>query len=379
MRRVARWILPVLWLCGLGFSIYLYGVFIDALDGDVAEGGLCAVGGFFDCEAAAMSRWSRFLGFPLAAWGAGFYLGSIVLWGFELQGNVVARNCLAIVSGAAVFVSLLLAVVSVVELNHLCPYCGIIYVINILAFGLLVLGGYLQNRAGDWGLLSAPATAFVIVMALTLGAFEWHLAQQRVLPKGPMQTLANHEDVPMLGNPEAPVVITVFSDFECGHCARAHRLLSVVQKAYGDQVALSYRHFPLNSACNEERMKGKTLHPNACYAAKLAIAAAAQNKFWEVSHGFFEALGKHTKDRSKELYEKVAAEQGLDLDLFHSQMATGRLDEVLRRDVDLGNKLRINATPTLFVNEHKVMGIPADLGGLIERELRDIKQESTLQ
>ncbi|MDB4986778.1 MAG: Na+/H+ antiporter NhaA type, partial [Myxococcaceae bacterium] len=78
-------------------------------------------------------------------------------------------------------------------------------------------------------------------------------------------------EAPVRGAPMAKVTIVEFSDFECPHCGAAHPLLSRVLEEFNGKVNLVFKNFPLDS------------HKNAAPAARAAVAAHAQGKFWELA------------------------------------------------------------------------------------------------
>src|SRR3989344_3696674 len=55
------------------------------------------------------------------------------------------------------------------------------------------------------------------------------------------------------GNPDAPVIIVEYSDFECPFCKRFHETMQQATAEYGDQVAWVYRHFPLDQLHSKAR------------------------------------------------------------------------------------------------------------------------------
>ncbi|HET6583211.1 MAG TPA: thioredoxin domain-containing protein, partial [Nannocystaceae bacterium] len=84
-------------------------------------------------------------------------------------------------------------------------------------------------------------------------------------------------DAPMLGPENALVTIIVFSDFQCPFCARVQPTLAELRKQHPDDLRIVFRHMPL------------TMHPHARAAAKAAIAADRQGKFWRM-HDFLFGL-----------------------------------------------------------------------------------------
>lgn len=77
-------------------------------------------------------------------------------------------------------------------------------------------------------------------------------------------------DTPVMGNPDAPITMIEFSDFECPYCARGAETVKNIREAYPDQVKIYFMQFPLTN-----------MHPNAQKAAEASLCAAEQGKFEE--------------------------------------------------------------------------------------------------
>ena len=164
-------------------------------------------------------------------------------------------------------------------------------------------------------------------------------------------------DSPVLGNPDAPVTIVEFSDFQCRFCARSAPVLRRLLEAYGDELRLAYKHFPLS------------FHPQARPAAIAALAAQEQGGFWEMHDALFRQAGQL---RTEE-FPALAAAAGLDPERFRRDYETKWKEYESRIDSDyaLGLKVDVRGTPTLYVNGRKVQ--PGTLEGIrarIEEELR---------
>jgi len=139
---------------------------------------------------------------------------------------------------------------------------------------------------------------------------------------------------PMRGAPMAKVSIVEFSDFECPHCGAAHPLLARVLEEYAGKVNLAFKHFPLDG------------HKNAAPAARAAVAAQAQGKFWEMADALFE----HQRELSPENVRKFAKELGLDTAKFEADIAATQTQQRVDADKKEGTALGIQGTPTLFIN-----------------------------
>jgi protein-disulfide isomerase len=73
-----------------------------------------------------------------------------------------------------------------------------------------------------------------------------------------------------LGKSKAPVLIEVFSDYQCRRCAAFNTDLKHVQLKYGDQVRMTFHEFPLTQ-----------IHNKALLAAQAAEAAGPQGRFFK--------------------------------------------------------------------------------------------------
>jgi predicted DsbA family dithiol-disulfide isomerase len=161
------------------------------------------------------------------------------------------------------------------------------------------------------------------------------------------------EGAPSRGSPMAPVTIVEFSDFECPYCGQAHPILAHVMDELEGRVRLVFRHFPLSA------------HPNAMPAARAAIAAGNQGKFWEMHDMLFEHQGQLEEDD----LARYAEELGLDMARFRTDLASAETQRVIERDRELGERLGVEGTPSFFVNGRHYMEPPRSLGVYVREEL----------
>jgi protein-disulfide isomerase len=141
-------------------------------------------------------------------------------------------------------------------------------------------------------------------------------------------------DAPVRGAPMAKITIVEFSDFECPYCGAAHPVLSQTIEQLGGQVNLVFKQFPLEG------------HKNAMPAARAAIAAQRQGKFWELADLLFE----HQRELSPDKIRALAQEAGLDMARFDADVASAEVQERVERDRKDGLALDVQGTPTLFIN-----------------------------
>jgi protein-disulfide isomerase len=125
------------------------------------------------------------------------------------------------------------------------------------------------------------------------------------------------EDDHVRGDPDAPVTVIEYSDFECPFCGEFHPTLQRLV-AESDDVRWVYRHFPLPS-----------LHPNAEMAAEASECAAEQGAFWAMADAMFESQGLGL---SRSRLSILAEEVGLDASRFNECLDSGRYASKVQAD-----------------------------------------------
>jgi protein-disulfide isomerase len=147
---------------------------------------------------------------------------------------------------------------------------------------------------------------------------------------------------PSYGPEDAPVTIIEFSDFECPYCRRhALEVQSRLLQAYGDQIRLVYKDFPLSS-----------IHANAIPAAEAAQCAQEQGQFW----GFHDLLFGMQLGLSPEAYQQYASSLGLDMDEFDQCVSERRYADDVQGDYNFAASLGVRSTPTFFINGIAIVG-----------------------
>lgn len=111
----------------------------------------------------------------------------------------------------------------------------------------------------------------------------------------------------------------------------------------------------------------ESIHPQSQEAAEASECAAEQGKFWEVAEKFYQ----HQTDLDVAALKRYAGELGLDVARFSQCLASGKMAERVRRDLEDGRALGVRATPTFFVGQKMIEGPldSAEFARLIEQEL----------
>jgi protein-disulfide isomerase len=145
------------------------------------------------------------------------------------------------------------------------------------------------------------------------------------------------------GNPDAPVTLEEFGDFQCPPCGNFAVFIDELVKEYDPLLRLVFRNFPL---------------PNHRYAREAALAAEAaglQGHYWEMHDVLYREQSVWSNaDNTRELYESYAGMLGLDLNQFKKDMDSDKARQRVEADEARGNSLGIKATPTLFVDNREM-------------------------
>ena len=143
------------------------------------------------------------------------------------------------------------------------------------------------------------------------------------------------DDQPMKGNPEASVTVVEFTDYQCPNCAAVHPVVERLITEYGDRVRFVVRDFPLSS-----------IHADAQKAAEAAEAAREQGKYWD----FTAILFRNQSSLKPAQLKQYAQVLGLDAAKFGAALDSGRFADKIQRDLNDGERIGVNGTPTFFVN-----------------------------
>ncbi len=143
---------------------------------------------------------------------------------------------------------------------------------------------------------------------------------------------------PVLGDKNAKVSVVIFSDRQCPFCSKTDPLLQEVIKdpVLSKQVNVVFKEFPLS------------FHPNARPAAKAALAAGEQGKFWEMTTKMY----ANQQTLSAENYTKWAKELGLNVAKFQADLKANdaAYEKAITADTELGTKeANVRGTPSLYV------------------------------
>lgn len=163
----------------------------------------------------------------------------------------------------------------------------------------------------------------------------------------------SHKGSPLRGSPMAPVTIYEFSDFQCPHCRFAAPYLKKIVDDSNGKVKLVFKQYPLPG------------HPKAREAAKAALAADRQGKFWEMHDLIF----KNQERLQTANFEDYAKELGLDLRRFRVDVKSKEVEAKIDEDRAEGKRAGVDSTPSIYVNDRKYVFPPEQLSDYVREEL----------
>lgn len=134
-------------------------------------------------------------------------------------------------------------------------------------------------------------------------------------------------------------------------------MLQQVLEKFPDKVKLVVKNYPLRS------------HKFALNAARAALSAKIQGKFWEFHH----ELMKNYKSINDAKIQEIARQLQLDMERFNQDMKSRAVQSIIDRDVQNGNRIGVRGTPTVFING-KRLGV-RNLSGFIEAIEAELKKK----
>ena len=169
-------------------------------------------------------------------------------------------------------------------------------------------------------------------------------AQEPAGPSVPDRAVPVTAKDPIWGNPDAPVTIVEFSDFQCPFCARVGETLDELRRVYGPaQLRLVWKNYPLPFH-NQARP--------AADAAMTVFALGGTDAFWK----FHDLVFANQRELSAENYLRWAALAGVDGAKFEAELSAKQRLPKVDEDVELAARLGIRGTPVFRINGVPLMG-----------------------
>jgi protein-disulfide isomerase len=170
------------------------------------------------------------------------------------------------------------------------------------------------------------------------------------------------DDDVVLGDPNAPVTIFVFGDYQCPFCGKFFKETEpLIRKNYIDtgKIKMVYKDFAF-------------LGPESTYAAEAAECAKDQGKYWqyhdvllEIEYAEFQKVlrgelssSEGSGNLNRDLFKKIAGDLGMDVNNFLSCFDSRKYKDEVAKDLKeakaaMGQQA---STPTFFINGEMIRG-----------------------
>ncbi len=354
---------------------------------NIADSACSALGGAGSCEKVAQSAYSfipsvPLLGnVPIALFGFGFYGTLVFLFGMNLKSTSTEENeeRLKIVLGISVLALLLDVVllgISIGIIGTLCQLCAITYVVTIIIIVICVIAlkGFKKDPKT---LLQTVVKSVGTLFVIFLFNFSVAFATSKLITKEGANSLATSQGMDKteimnrvtafeageklnidlsgsasIGSPNAPIVIVKYADFNCGHCLHTSHILAKVLADYDGMVRVVYKNFPLDGSCNRLVSEPRP-GASSCIAAMAAICADKQGKFAAMYHGLYDNTEKGVTHSASTVLN-LANTLSLNTNQLKTCMSSKEAQNQLNKEIDNAEKLNIQATPSLYINDKRI-------------------------
>jgi protein-disulfide isomerase len=172
----------------------------------------------------------------------------------------------------------------------------------------------------------------------------------KIEPKPRAQADANH-----MGDPDAPVQLTEFADFQCPFCERFYsETEGQLEESYINTGQLYFTYRSAGNWVSQNMQQGKTESEDA---AQAAYCAGDQNMFWEMHDMLYEnAIGEDAGSFTDRRLKLIAEETGLDMDQFDECYSSGKYADQVELDFKEGVQSGMNGTPTFILTYTNAAG-----------------------
>jgi protein-disulfide isomerase/uncharacterized membrane protein len=352
VRRIILWAS----LIGLFASIYLLIVYVT--------GGPIVCGTQEGCEIVRASKWAYTFGLPRPLLGVVFYLGVIGLLAYRAiypHHHPRWLYRLTVLAGFIGFIeSAFLTFVQWLDIKAFCMWC---LTSAVMATIIFIAVWFDQHQGLDdqvalrelkflfWSFVSALMIGAVAMMLLvgqhrTGGSIPQISAPSSSLNEEEMahiNALLYPDDLTWEGPTSSKVSVVEFIDFQCPACHAAHPEVQKVRDAFKGQIRFAWRMFPLPE------------HKDAPTAALGAVCADQQGALFAMGDIM---MGNQGALKISDLI-RDAARLKLDTEKFKSCLTDTKTRDRVLRDVQDGQTLGVSATPTFFVNDTMIEGLPS--------------------
>jgi protein-disulfide isomerase len=149
---------------------------------------------------------------------------------------------------------------------------------------------------------------------------------------------------------KAGVKLVEYGDYECPYCEEYYPIVKQVVSDEFNNITFQFVNFPLTS-----------IHPNAYAGARAAQAAALMGKFWQMHDALYNSGNWQVWSTSSNpipYFKQYAKSLGLNVNTFMKDFNSNQVNNIIEADMNKGNKLNIQGTPTFFLDGKQISVAP---------------------
>ncbi len=338
----------------MGVSVYLTSHYYETIYPETLGGAksLCDISSFFNCDTATYSKFSNIAGVPISIFGVvmGLLFSITALMpSMALEKTASALSKFNFIGCVALFL------ISLISLGSLCPFCTVYYILSGIAAFLLWKYG-----VNTWKPDVKTTALWGVIALVAAGIFYGTSAKKEVAKNGMNKSVvAQFWGLPDLGETDiespfkihvgtpqwkdAPIRMTVFSDFECPFCKVVSEQIPDFVRRYKGQINIQYMFYPLDNKCNPNM--NRPMHQHACDAA--VVAACDAKAFPEVHDEIFANQDKLASGALSDIMKKHNLKDCL---------TRPELSTLVVTLINQGTKFNLKSTPTIILNGRKIEG-----------------------
>jgi len=145
---------------------------------------------------------------------------------------------------------------------------------------------------------------------------------------------------PARGKKDAAITLIEYTDFQCPYCEKGSKTVEELLKKYPDQVKVIFKNNPLD------------FHKEAASAAKAALAAHKQGKFWE----YHDLLFANASKLNEEIFVKFAQDLKLDTEKFNKDRNSDAISDQIEIEKMDAAERKLTGTPVFIANGVVIRG-----------------------
>src|SRR3989344_7364743 len=222
------------------------------------------------------------------------------------------------------------------------------------------MDGEMEKKQGDYFLPISVLIAGVIIAGAVVysAGLSGNDNETAALSPGegvlPVGTAPEIGDDVILGDPDAPVTLVEFGDYQCPFCGRFFSQTEpLLRKDYIEtgKIKMVYKDLAF-------------LGPESVAAAEAAECARDHGKYWIYHDALFEEEirdgREHNGNLNKALFMDIASSLELDLSAFETCVDSRKYKVEVEGDIQEARAIGANSTPTVYVNDVMILGAQPD-------------------